>query len=303
MQGNILASAAQEGSCGAPALTTPDGTKRTVSAAAPNGNPATGDAHMHSILDTAFSEHGDEDDWEDTAFNSSELPDFEEDAHDTYHLTVEGDQQLRGKSQLRIDLILELVAGAVLAGHSHMELTGMHLSAAGDENKQKRSRPRVSKEDKERAVLVHRANLLCLLGRGQLMDVAASDPLVQVPQQKPDTCKLTCMPSFLHKTASALLSLTRSRFMFPHVASDSIEYVLAHSLQSCLNSISIMEVVYATREWLFVVTPSDGCTGCCSIIFAIGYVDQISIQHKSQSCSPGSTPGMVSLGCERGHFC
>ncbi|WOG84454.1 hypothetical protein DCAR_0103637 [Daucus carota subsp. sativus] len=59
---------------------------------------------------------------------------------------------------------------------------------------------RASAEDKERAELVHKAHLLCLLGRGRLIDRACNDPLIQaallslVPRQFlkiSETSKLT----------------------------------------------------------------------------------------------------------------
>ena len=59
---------------------------------------------------------------------------------------------------------------------------------AGDRGKRRRpassggeggARRGVTKADRERAALVHRSHLLCLLARGQLFDGAASDPLLQ----------------------------------------------------------------------------------------------------------------------------
>ena len=54
------------------------------------------------------------------------------------------------------------------------------MPSAEEEGKGKKARPPVTREDRERALLLHRAHLLCLLGRGLLLDAAVSDCILQV---------------------------------------------------------------------------------------------------------------------------
>ena len=58
------------------------------------------------------------------------------------------------------------------------------LLAAGPEKPKAPARRAPTREEKERAKLLHQSHALCLLARGSLMDAAACDPELQVRRRR-----------------------------------------------------------------------------------------------------------------------
>ncbi|KAK6125882.1 hypothetical protein DH2020_040370 [Rehmannia glutinosa] len=97
--------------------------------------------------------------------------------------------------------------------------------------------PRATAEEKEVAEFVHKAHLLCLLGRGRLIDSACNDPLIQASI-------LSLIPTHLHKIAEApnltashlspLVSWFHNNFHVrsPNVAEKSCHFALASTLET-----------------------------------------------------------------------
>ncbi|KAJ4912183.1 DNA repair protein Rad4 family [Raphanus sativus] len=64
-----------------------------------------------------------------------------------------------------------------------------------DTKRQKKNTYRATAQDKERAELVHKVHLLCLLARGRIVDNACNDPLIQASL-------LSLLPSYLTKVSN-----------------------------------------------------------------------------------------------------
>ncbi|KAL6565378.1 hypothetical protein OROGR_002329 [Orobanche gracilis] len=108
---------------------------------------------------------------------------------------------------------------------------------------------RATAEEKEVAELVHKAHLLCLLGRGRLIDSACNDPLIQASLLSLVPTHLLKVAEFPNLTADHLSSLVNwfhknFRATSPSVAEKSCHLALTSTLE--------------TREG----TPE----ACCSII-------------------------------------
>ncbi|KAF8097916.1 hypothetical protein N665_0279s0045 [Sinapis alba] len=74
------------------------------------------------------------------------------------------------------------------------ELT-IELNDLPPDTKKQKNTYRATAEDKERAELVHKAHLLCLLARGRIVDNACNDPLIQASL-------LSLLPSYLTKVSN-----------------------------------------------------------------------------------------------------
>ncbi|KAK1370809.1 DNA repair protein RAD4 [Heracleum sosnowskyi] len=96
---------------------------------------------------------------------------------------------------------------------------------------------RASAEDKERAELVHKVHLLCLLGRGRLIDRACNDPLIQaallslVPRQ---FLKISETPKLTARSLAPLVNWFHKYFhvRLPSNTERSFESALALALET-----------------------------------------------------------------------
>ncbi|PWA51846.1 DNA repair protein Rad4 family [Artemisia annua] len=112
---------------------------------------------------------------------------------------------------------------------------------------------RASAEEKAVAELVHRTHLLCLLGRGRLIDSACDDPLIQaallslVPA---NLLKLTEVTNLTVAALSPLVNWVHSKF---HVKSSSIDRSINSALAAALETqIGTSEEIAALSVALFV---------------------------------------------------
>ena len=106
----------------------------------------------------AWAGQADDEEWEEVPAGSPSAP----------RTTEDGEQETGGTEGLTIVLNRD---GSEAAEGSQGGKAGVSGSSA--------RRRGVTKADRERAQLVHRSHLLCLLARAQALDAAASDPLLQ----------------------------------------------------------------------------------------------------------------------------
>ncbi|XP_071706212.1 DNA repair protein RAD4 [Rutidosis leptorrhynchoides] len=95
---------------------------------------------------------------------------------------------------------------------------------------------RASAEEKEVAELVHRAHLLCLLGRGRLIDSACDDPLIQASLLSLLPANLVKLSTVTNLTVDALTPLVHWLNSHFRVRSSSSEILFRLGLASALET-------------------------------------------------------------------